>query len=218
MSEDIQVPETGPSIQSSLPDYPVNLHIEYAPKLSRLKTLFRFILIIPIVLLFLAIAGGIAIGPQHVVVGAGGLLILGPTLMILFRKRYPRWWFDWNLNFLRFAKHITAYLLCLIDKYPSADQFDQVHIEVKYPESRDLMRGLPLVKWFLAIPHYVVLIVIGIIGLVIAIIGWFAVLVTGRYPKPLFNYLEGYLRYAVRVTAYAFLMMTDQYPPFRLRK
>lgn len=199
------------------PHYPVNLSIDYCEKLSRVKTLFRIILIIPIVILFMTIGGGIAIGKTGAYLGAGGALILAPLLMILFRKRYPRWWFDWNHNLLRFQQNVSTYFFCLIDEYPSVDGSPKVRVDIDYPESDDLMRGMPLIKWLLAIPHYIVLIALSIVALIVLIIGWFAVLFTARYPRPLFNYIVGYHRYGLRVLAYAFLMMTDKYPPFRLK-
>jgi hypothetical protein len=150
--------------------------------------------------------------------GAGGLLVLGPLLMILFRQKYPRWWFDWNLNLLRFTNRVGAYLALMDDRYPSTDEEQYVHLDIAYPDARqDLNRWLPLVKWLLAIPHYVVLIFLWI-GLVVAvIIAWFAILFTARYPRGLFDYVEGVARWGTRVTAYAFVLTTDRYPPFRLR-
>jgi hypothetical protein len=137
--------------------------------------------------------------------------------MILFRQKYPRWWFDWNLQLSRFGNRVGAYLLLMDDQYPSTDEEQAVHLDIPYPDAaRDLNRWLPLVKWLLALPHYVVLAFLSIALLVTALISWFAILFTGRYPRSLFVFAEGALRWTNRVGAYAFLLVTDRYPPFRL--
>jgi hypothetical protein len=149
--------------------------------------------------------------------GAGGLLVAGPLLMILFREKYPRWWFDFNLELLRFTNRVGAYLFLLSDRYPSTDEQQYVRLDVPYPDvQRDLNRWLPLVKWFLAIPHYIVLAFLWLGALFAGIAAWFAILFTGRHPRGLFDYLVGVGRWTNRVTAYAFLLVTDRYPPFRL--
>ena len=148
---------------------------------------------------------------------AGGTLVLAPMLMILFRQKYPRWWFDWNLGVMRFENRVMAFLLLMRDEYPSTDEEQSVHLEVLYPDvEADLNRWLPLVKWLLAIPHYFVLFFLGIGLFVAVIVAWFAILFTGRYPRDLFNFAEGCLRWKNRVVAYAFVLVTDRYPPFRL--
>ena len=144
------------------------------------------------------------------------LLFLPIVLMLLFRQKYPRWWFDWNLNLLRFSNRVTAYLALLDDRYPSTDEEQGVHLNLDYPDARQLNRWLPLVKWFLAIPHYIVLFFLSIGALVAVIVAWFAIIFTGRYPENLFRYVVGVIRWSNRVTAYAFLLVTDEYPPFQL--
>ncbi len=152
-----------------------------------------------------------------VVAGTGGLLFFAPLLMILFRQKYPLWWFDWNLELQRFSNRVIAYLALMDDRYPATDDHQSVHLDYAYPDaSRDLNRWLPLVKWFLAIPHYVVLFFLGIAAVVVVIVVWFAILVTGRYPRGLFDFVEGVIRWDNRVTGYAFTLVTDKYPPFRL--
>jgi hypothetical protein len=147
----------------------------------------------------------------------GLFVVLPPLLMIVFRQKYPRWWFDWNLAITGFATRVLAYLALLGDEYPSTDEEQSVHIEIPYPNvSDDLNRWLPLVKWFLAIPHLIVLWFLGIAAIVIVIVSWFAILFTGRYPKDLFDFVVGVFRWYLRVVAYAFLMTTDRYPPFSL--
>ena len=135
--------------------------------------------------------------------------------MILFRRKYPRWWFDWNLELTRFSNRVSAYFMLLRDEYPSTDEEQAVHIEIEYPDAeRDLNRWLPLVKWLLAIPHYIVLAFLGVAVLVVTVIAWFAIVFTGRYPRGMFNFVVGWSRWALRVSAYAFLLVTDRYPPF----
>ena len=145
-----------------------------------------------------------------------GLLFLPIVLMLLFRQKYPRWWFDWNVNLLRFSNRVTAYLALLDDRYPSTDEEQGVHLNLDYPDARQLNRWLPLVKWFLAIPHYIVLFFLVIGALVAVIVAWFAIVFTGRYPQSLFRFVVGVIRWSNRVNAYAFLLVTDEYPPFQL--
>jgi len=150
-------------------------------------------------------------------VAAGGFLFLGPLLMILFREKYPRWWFDWNLLFGRFSNRVGAYLALMDDRYPSTDEDQSVHLDFPYPDAaQDLNRWLPLIKWLLAIPHFIVLGFLYIALFVSVVISWFAILFTGRYPRDLFKFAEGVFRWTNRVVAYAFLLVTDRYPPFRL--
>ena len=204
--------------------YPIQLSVDYPDRpLSRFSSFFRLIAVIPIAIVLAVVSswsGADVSGWSGAEVTAGvtaGALFLAPLLMILFRQKYPRWWFDWNVELLRFENRVIAYLLLLRDEYPSTDEEQSVHLEVPYPDvPQDLNRWLPLVKWILALPHYIVLFVLGIVAVVVAIIAWFAILFTSRYPRDLFNYIEGVLRWGARVTAYAFLMTTDRYPPFRL--
>jgi hypothetical protein len=202
--------------------YPITLSIDYpARQLDRLTTLFRIFVAIPIGIVAGTVSGAVYESgggkTSYVVAGAGGYLFLGPLLMILFRRKYPRWWFDWNRELLRFGNRLTVYLSLMDDRYPSTDEEQSVHLDYAYPEGPDaLNRWLPLIKWFLAIPHYVVLIVLDIAAFVVVVITWFAILFTGRYPQGLFNFVEGVIRWHNRVFGYAILLVTDEYPPFRL--
>jgi hypothetical protein len=203
--------------------YPVQFSVDYPDRtLNRLTTAFRIFVAIPILILLGAVSGGTwqwssAKGTTVAAAGAGGLLFIGPLLMILFRRKYPRWWFDWNLQLLRFGNRVGIYLALLDDRYPSTDEEQSVHLSLPYPDAeRDLNRWLPLVKWLLAIPHYIVLFFLTIAAFFVVIFAWFAVLFTGRYPRGLFDFVEGVIRWHNRVTGYALALVTDQYPPFRL--
>ena len=196
--------------------YPVQFSVDYPDRqLNRLTSFFRIFVAIPIFIVLAVVAGGSSSG--EVTIGAGGLLVFGPLLMILFRHKYPRWWFDWNLALFRFTARVESYLLLLRDEYTSTDEEQAVHLEIAYPDvEADLNRWLPLVKWFLAIPHYIVLIFLIIVAIVLVVFTWFAILFTGRYPRICFDYVVGTIRWATRVEAYAFMPVTDRYPPFRL--
>ena len=200
--------------------YPVQFDVDFPSRpLDRLSTAFRFIVAIPIVILLTMLSGEAFRNGNHdrntLVIG-GAAIFLPLVLMIVFRQKYPRWWFDWNLNLLRFSSRVTAYLALLDDRYPSTDEDQSVHLDFPYPDAHQLNRWLPLVKWFLAIPHYVVLFFLGLATVIAVIAAWFAILVTGTYPRGLFDFVVGVLRWSNRVNGYAFALVTDQYPPFSL--
>jgi hypothetical protein len=201
------------------PSYPITFSVEYPERqLNRLTTFFRIFMVIPIAIVAALLPGSSAssYGSELIVV-TGSLVVFPTVLMILFRKKYPRWWFDWNLELMRFSNRISVYLSLMDDEYPSTDEMQAVRLAFPYPDADRLERGLPLVKWLLAIPHYVVLFFL-YIGAFFALIGaWFAILFTGRYPRGIFAFVEGVLRWTNRVYGYAFALVTDQYPPFRLK-
>jgi hypothetical protein len=192
------------------PAYPATLIIDYPDRpLNRLTTFFRIFTVIPIAIILALVSGG-----QYSV---GGILFLATLLMILFRQKYPRWWFDWNVALVKFSTRVATYLGLLTDVYPSTDEEQTVHIEIPYPDvPKDLNRWLPLVKWFLAIPHYIILAFLVVAAIVCVVIAWFAILFTTRYPRGLFDFVVGVSRWALRVAAYAFLLTTDRYPLFSL--
>src|SRR5438045_1428572 len=198
--------------------YPVQFSVEYPDRdLDRLSTAFRIIVAIPILIVLGALAGGSGGGGAWMAAGGAGILFFPTLLMIVFRQKYPRWWYDWNLELMRFQNRVGVYLGLLDDRYPSTDERQSVSLEFPYPDAKQgLNRWLPLVKWFLAIPHYVVLVFLIFAAVVCVIIAWFAILFTGRYPRGLFDFVVGVGRWANRVSAYAFTLVTDQYPPFRL--
>ena len=201
--------------------YPARLNIDFPDRaLDRMATFLRLIYALPVVIL-LSFIGGVAMGDAgdggRMGAVAGGVLVMPVLLMVLFRHKYPRWWFDFNLQLTRFSTRVMSYLALMSDRYPSTDEEQSVHLELDYPNvKQDLNRWLPLVKWFLAIPHYVVLFFLGIAAFFAVIFAWFSILFTGRYPRGIFEFVEGVLRWGLRVDAYAFLLVTDRYPPFRL--
>ncbi len=206
--------------------YPVRFSVGYPDRpLSRLTTFFRIVTVIPIAIVLGAVSGGTwqwssssGSGTRDAVVGAGGLLVAGPLLMILFRRKYPRWWFDWNLELLRFSNRVGVYLALMDDRYPSTDDQQSVRLDIDYPDAgTDLNRWLPLVKWLLAVPHYIVLFFLDIAMVIMVVLAWFAIVLTGRYPRAAFDFAEGVIRWHNRVVGYAFIMVTDAYPPFSLR-
>ncbi len=199
--------------------YPVTLSIDFPEKLDRFTTFFRFIIAIPILIILGLVSGERGTNTVHtnwsMVFSAGGVVFGATVLLILFRQKYPKWWFDWNLALTKFSARVVAYLLFLRDEYPSSDEEQAVHIDIPYPDVKnDLNRWLPLVKWFLAIPHYIVLAFVYVAGAVVWIIAWFAIVFTSKYPKGLFDFMVGIMRWSLRVEAYAFLLTTDKYPPF----
>jgi hypothetical protein len=204
-------------------DYPVTLSVDYPDRpLNRTTTFFRLFAAIPILIVLGALAGGTvqwSSGGETgtVATGVGGLLFFAPLLMILFRRKYPRWWFDWNLELQRFGNRAVAYLALMDDRYPSTDEQQSVHLDYRYPDAAtELNRWLPLVKWLLAVPHFIVLFFLQVGAFFAVVAAWFAILFTGRYPRGIFRYVEGVLRWHNRVTAYALILVTDVYPPFRL--
>jgi Domain of unknown function (DUF4389) len=202
--------------------YPVSFSVDYPDRaLNRLTTGFRIFTVIPIAIVLGAVSGqewqwSTSGHTTYTAATAGGVLFLAPLLMILFRQKYPRWWFDWNLELQRFTNRVGAYMALLDDKYPATDDQQSVHLDYPYPEAPRLNRWLPLVKWLLAIPHYIVLAFLYLGAFFAVIIAWFAILFTGSYPRGLFDFVVGVFRWHNRVVGYALTLVTDEYPPFRL--
>jgi hypothetical protein len=206
-------------MHNSSSGFPATLEIDYPDReLNRLTTAFRLFAVIPIAIILALISGPQNGGTQArhaIVLASGGLVFLPTVLLLVFSRRYPRWWFDWNLELTRFSLRVAAYLALLRDEYPSTEDEQAVHVAVSYPDAAgSVSRWLPLVKWFLAIPHYIVLAFVGSAAICCVIIAWFAILFTGRYPRSLFEFVVGVFRWLLRVGAYAFLLTTDRYPPF----
>ena len=213
------------TVQSSASVYPARLEVDYPDQHDRMTTLFRVIMVIPIGIVSAVLTAGATQtvynqSGQVVRTTSGGItagLFVATLLMIVFRQRYPRWWFDFALEIARFGARIGAYLVLLTDQYPSTVEEQSVHLQIDYPDvKRDLNRWLPLVKWLLAIPHFVVLVVLSVAAFFVVVIAWFAILITGRYPRGLFDFVVGVARWWLRVHAYATLLVTDRYPPFSL--
>ncbi len=204
--------------------YPLNFAVSYPDRaLNRLSSAFRIFTVIPIAIVIGTIGGysssyGSGAQTTTIAIGGTGLLFIPPLLMILFRQKYPRWWLDWNRELLRFANRVGVYFALMDDRYPSTDEQQSVNLDFAYPDAKeDLNRWLPLVKWLLAIPHYIVLAFLWIGAVFAVIAAWFAILFTGRYPRGIFDYVEGVIRWHNRVVAYAYILVTDRYPPFQLR-
>jgi hypothetical protein len=213
------------SVPSAPPVYAARLEVDYPEKLNRVTTAFRLVLVIPIAIIIGVLTAGASQtvytgSGQTVTTTSGGIaagLFMATLLMILFRQRYPRWWFDFALELARFGARVGAYVVLLTDQYPSTVEQQSVHLELDYPDvERDLNRWLPLVKWLLAIPHYIVLFVLSVLAFFAVVAAWFAILFTGRFPRALFDFVVGVGRWWLRVEAYAFLLVTDRYPPFSL--
>ena len=203
--------------------YPLQFDVEYPDRpLNRVTSAFRVFTVIPIFVVLVSIGGSAEVATRahttSVAIGGTGLLVLPPLLMILFRRKYPRWWYDFNLELLRFQNRVGVYVALMDDRYPSTDEHQWVRLDFPYPDAeRDLNRWLPLVKWLLAIPHYIVLFFLWLAFAVVSVIALFAILFTGRFPRGIFDYLVGVGRWTNRVVAYAFVLVTDDYPPFQLR-
>ena len=218
------LPPSEPSDPAGAHDYPLTFSVDYPDRnLNRLSTALRIIWVIPIAILIATVEGGGfgagAGGSGARYAGGGiGVLFITVLLMLLFRRKYPRWWYEWNLQLTRFSNRVAVYFTLMDDHYPSTDEEQAVHLDFPHPDAeRELHRALPLVKWLLALPHYLVLIVLTLAAIVACVLAWFAILATGRYPRGLFGFVEGVLRWHNRVGAYAFLLITDRYPPFSLR-
>ncbi len=189
-------------MSSSTDTYPLQYSVDYpeGPR-NRLTALVRLILAIPIIIISIF---------------AAWQVIVPTFFMILFRNKYPRWWFDWNLEVMRFVSRVNSYVLLLRDEYPATDDEQAIHLDMSYPDEGDINRFMPIVKWILAIPHFIVLYVLSLIVLLVSFIAWLAILIVGRYPRGMFDFTVGVMRWSNRVTAYAFVLTTDRYPPFRL--
>lgn len=200
--------------------YPADVQIEFPDReLNRTTTFFRAFTVIPIAIILSLVAGSYYSGYDSdvVVISGGGILFAPTALMIVFREKYPRWWFDFNYQLISFMNRVGAYFLLLSDKYPSTDEEQYVKVTIDYPVVQtELNRFMPLVKWLLVIPHYVALFFLGIGVFFATIYAWFAILFTGRYPQDIFDFVVGFIRWENRVAAYALLLTTDKYPPFRL--
>ncbi len=203
--------------------YPVTLDIDYSDKSDRLTAFFRLILVIPILIILGLVSGWESVDEERTRavkwgVESGGILLIPTLLMILFCQKYPKWWYNFSVELIKFGTRVGAYVFLLRDDYPSTDEEQAVHINIPYPDVKnDLVNWMPLVKWFLAIPHIIVLCFLWIGAIIAVILAWFAILFTGTHPTGIFDYIVGVMRWTLRVEAYAIILTTDEYPPFSLR-
>jgi hypothetical protein len=214
------------SATTTEPVYPARLTIDYPEQLDRLTSGLRIFWVIPIAIILALVSGGGGGGGvtyaddgervRNTGMSIGTSIAVATALMILFRQRYPRWWFDFQLALTRFSYRVGAYFFLLRDEYPSTEDEQAVHLDVDYPDVKQLSQWMPLVKWFLAIPHYIVLALLAMGMVIVVLFAWIAIIFTGRYPRGLFDYTVGFGRWALRVWAYAFLLVTDRYPPFNM--
>jgi hypothetical protein len=187
-------------------EFPLHFSIDYKESYNRLTTFFRLITLIPIAIVYSAL------------VSSTKLILCPLVLMILFKQKYPKWWFDFNLELSRFSARVFSYAFFLVDETPSTDNEQSIHLDFEYPNANtDLHRVLPLIKWFLAVPHYIALALLSLFSLLLTTLAWFSILISGQYPKKIFDYNVGLYRWGLRVQAYAFLLTTDIYPPFSLK-
>ncbi|MET0038683.1 DUF4389 domain-containing protein [Dehalococcoides mccartyi] len=209
-------------MMSSATQYPATLSVDYQnePR-DKVSVAFRLLMIIPIAIILSLISGGTYEYTVDQITysasNAGGIIVMATVFMILVQQKYPKWWFDWNLALSRFCYRFISYLALLRDEYPSTDEEQSVHLNLVYPDVKNnLNRWMPLFKWFLAIPHYIILFFLGLAAFMCTVFAWFTILFTGKYPKSLFDFVVGVMRWGLRVSAYATLLITDDYPPFSL--
>ena len=184
--------------------HPVTFSVAYPESLSRWKIFVKFLLAIPhlVVLYALSLAAGIT--------------TLVAWFAILFTGKYPDGLFKFAVGVQRWNYNVNVYTLLLRDEYPpfSMDAgLYPVTYEVDYPDH--LSRLLIFVKFLLALPNAIVLLVVLLVACLASIVAWFAILFTGKYPRGIFDFVSGALRWNARLNAYTNLM-TDTYPPFSL--
>jgi hypothetical protein len=186
-------------------DYPVRFDVQYPEQLSRWLIFVKWILAIPHFLILYALNA------------VAGICVLIGFFAILFTRQFPRGLWDFVVNTRRWNENNSAYIALMRDEYPPFSWEPGVYpvtLEVDYPE--EMNRWLPLVKWLLAIPHLIVLSVLYIAAIVVIIIAWFAILFTGQFPRGMFDFVVGVMRWNNRVYAY-FYLLRDEYPPFSLK-
>jgi hypothetical protein len=197
--------------------YPTTLTIDYPEKANRLTVFFRVIMAIPIMIILGLLSYQGFTNDQFPNESYWvGILVVPTLLMIVFRRKYPKWWFDWNVQLTKFSFRVVSYLLLLRHEYPSTDEEQAVIVQIQYPNVKeDLNRWFPLIKWLFVFPHIIVLCFIMMGVLLSTILAWLIILISGKYPRKIFEFVVGALRWILRVQAYALLLITDQYPPFR---
>jgi hypothetical protein len=192
-------------VASDVPQYPLRFDVEYPDELNRWLPLIKWLLAIPQLLIVYALLSVVSV------------IHLIAFFAILFTTKYPQQLFEFALNVYRWQMNVSGYVGLMRDEYPpfswEPGQYP-VTFEIDYAEQ--LNRWLPLIKWLLAFPHYIVLTFLFIAASVVWIIAFFAILFTRRFPQGLFDFNVGVLRWWQRVNAYVYLMR-DEYPPFSLK-
>ncbi|MBU6255475.1 MAG: DUF4389 domain-containing protein [Actinomycetales bacterium] len=183
---------------------------------NRLTAFFRIILVLPVFIFVASFAPPSELFSDNWSAYGAGLLVLPAGLAIVFRQVYPSYVLAFNEALLSLQTRLDAYLLLLTDQYPSIEENDVVSVTFPEVDAKQLNRWLPLVKWFLALPLYLVGIIYVIYAAVLTLIGWFSILFTGNYPEFCAEGVVGTLAYWNRVVGYALLLVTDEYPTFSL--
>ena len=182
---------------------------------DRMSVALRIFLVVPIAIFVSAFTAWS--GSSEASTFLSGLLFLPVLLALVFRGIYPSYVLDFNRALLALSTRVTAYIFLLNDKYPSIE--DSADVKITFPEiagGAKLNRYLPLVKWLLALPLYIVGFVYTIYGLAVLIFTWFTILFTGKMPAFSGGVLLGVTQFWNRVYGYAFLLVTDEYPSFSL--
>ena len=182
---------------------------------DRKSVLLRIFLVVPMAIFISAFTAWS--GSTEASTFLSGLLFLPVLLALVFRGIYPSYILDFNRSLLALSTRVTAYILLLNDKYPSIEESEDVKITFPDVEGgAKLNRYMPLVKWLLAVPLYIVGVVYAFYGLAVLIFTWFTILFTGKMPAFSGEVLLGVTQYWNRVYGYAFLLVTDEYPSFSL--
>ena len=182
---------------------------------NRLTALFRIILVVPAFIFVSSFAPATAVSDDAFGIFAG-LLALPAALAIVVRQVYPSFVLAFNEALLSLQTRVDAYLLLLTDEYPSIEENDLVSVTFPEVDAKQLNRFLPLIKWLLALPLYLVGILYIIYAALLTLLGWFSILFTGNYPEVCAEGVVGTIAYWNRVVGYAFLLVTDEYPTFSL--
>mmetsp|Transcript_12298 Transcript_12298/g.29571 ORF Transcript_12298/g.29571 Transcript_12298/m.29571 type:complete len:269 (-) Transcript_12298:213-1019(-) len=205
--EDIELGDVAQDENPPSSSYPARLEVDYREDdVSRIEVLLRIFKIIP-VLLFSAFVGS--------------TLYLSTLIMVMFQLKYPRWWFDFRLEYKRYSTRIGTFVALMTDKYPSTTDEQIVHLDIDYPGqdvSQSMNRWGPLYKIILSVPHFFICFALKIGYLLALVVVWIYLLVAGgKYPKFIFDYIVSYWRWSLRYDAYTFLLVTDEYPPFSMK-
>ena len=185
---------------------------------NRTTVFWRGILAFPVVIFVAAFAQSTFSESENGAAGTAGLIVLPTLLALLFRGKYPSYVLTFNHALIELSTRLAAYVLILNDKYPSIESNSKV--SVVFPDvdgGKKLNRWLLLVKWILALPHYIVGIVYLLISLVVTVIAWVQTSITGKYPRWAGEIVFGTIAYWNRVQGYMLLLVTDKYPSFKLK-